>query len=148
VDLRPPDDAELQPTVPPGAGFLRADAGEIAGAIRVLDAPPAPARLAGRELVPLTGTAELPGVGLYGAGLAGFALFPVSREIADRAIDGSAVAGGVAIDVGRGRAVRLTTPLLSLAVRTRGPGGTLLVGTVAAGLLEQAVLELPGRRRR
>lgn len=147
VDERVPADAELRPSLPTGAGFVRADAGEIAGALRVLDAPPAPARLAGRDQVPLSGTSELPGVGLYGSGLAGFALFPVSREIADRAIDGAGVAGGAAVEVGRGRAVRLSTPLLSLAVLARGRRGTLLIGTVAADLLEQALLELPSRRR-
>ncbi|QJY47228.1 sigma-E factor regulatory protein RseB domain-containing protein [Pseudonocardia broussonetiae] len=149
VDDRTPDDADLLPEVPPGAGFVRADAGQIAGALRQLDAPDPPAALAGRALVPLTATpgSELPGVGLYGTGPAGFALFPVSREIADRAVDGAALAGGAGVAAGRGRAVVLATPLLTLAVLARGRRGTLLVGTVAADQLEQALLELPDRRR-
>lgn len=149
VDDRAPDEADLLPQVPPGAGFVRADAGQIAGALRRLDAPDPPATLAGRALVPLTATpgSELPGVGLYGTGPAGFALFPVSREIADRAVDGAALAGGAGVDAGRGRAVVLATPLLTLAVLARGRRGTLLVGTVAADQLEQALLELPDRRR-
>lgn len=57
------------------------------------------------------------------------------------------MAGGVAVEVGRGRAVVLSTPLLSLVVLARGRRGTLLVGTVDADLLEQALLELPSRRR-
>lgn len=149
IDVRAPDEADLVPGVPPGAGFVRADTGEIAGALRVLDAPPPPERLAGRDRVPLPGTPEdgLPGVGLYGSGLAGFALVPVSREIADRAVDGAAAAGGAAIDLPRGRAVRLATPLLSLAALARGRRGTLLLGSVAPELLEQALRELPDRRR-
>lgn len=149
VDTRTPADDVVLPQLPAGAGFVRADAGEIAGALRRLDAPPAPDRLTGRERVPLTGTpgSELPGVGLYGTGLAGFALIPLSREIADRAVDGAVLAGGTGVEVGRGRAVRLATPLLSLAVLARGRRGTLLIGPVAADRLEQALRELPDRRR-
>ena len=74
-------------------------------------------------------------------------LVPVSRGIAGRVLDGAGAAGGVAIDVPRGRAVRVTTPLLSLAVRG-GPdgrgrrGGVLLAGTVGPEVLERAVREL------
>jgi hypothetical protein len=46
-----------------------------------------------------------------------------------------------------GRAIGLGTPLLSVAVRARGRGGSLLIGTVTPDVLQQAVLELPGRRR-
>lgn len=149
VDIRAPDDADLLPGLPPGAGFVGADAAEIAGALRQLEAPEPPDVLAGRARVPLTATpgSELPGVGLYGTGPAGFALFPVSREIADRAVDGAALAGATAVEAGRGRAVVLGTPLLTLGVLARGRRGTLLIGTVAADQLRQALLELPDRRR-
>ena len=60
---------------------------------------------------------------------------------------GAGVAGGVAVEVGRGRAVGLSTPLLSLAVLARGRRGTLLVGAVDADLLDQTLLELTSRRR-
>jgi hypothetical protein len=89
---------------------------------------------------------DLPGVGVYGSGLAAFALLPLSREVADRALDTAAVAGGVAVDVERGRGARIGTPLVSVAVRTRGRGGALLVGTVAPEVLERALRELPVRR--
>lgn len=151
VTERSPDPTELVPTVPPGAGFVTAGAADISGALRVLDAPPPPRRLAGRDRVPLSGTADadLPGVGLYGVGLAGFALVPVSRGIAERGIDGSAGAGGVPVDVPSGRAVRLATPLLSVVVRAgnRG-GGALLVGTVTPEVLERAAVDLAQARRR
>jgi hypothetical protein len=145
VDVRAPAEELLRPTVPPGAGFVRADADAITGALRGLDAPPAPARLAGREATPLAG--GLPGVGLYGTGLAGFVLIPLGRDVADRAIDGAGAAGGVAVEAGRGRAVRVATPLLTLAVLARGRRGTLLAGTVAADDLDRALRELPDRRR-
>jgi hypothetical protein len=109
--------------------------------LRRLDASAAPGRLAGRDRVVLTGDA-LPGVGVYGAGLAGFVLVPVSRGIAQRVLDGAGTAGGVPIAIPRGRAVRVATPLLSLAVRSGRSGAFLLVGTVGPDVLERAVVEL------
>jgi hypothetical protein len=141
VTLRAPDEAVLTPPQPPGSGDVRAAANDLGGALRVLDAAPPPPRLAGRPRVPLAGE-ELPGVGVYGAGLAGFVLVPVSRGIADRVLNGAGAAGGVPIQVPRGRAVRVATPLLSLAVRGRRAGGILLVGTVGPEVLERAVVEL------
>jgi hypothetical protein len=113
--------------------------------LRVLDAPAPPPRLAGRSRVALTGE-ELPGVGVYGSGPAGFVLVPVSRGIAGRVLDGATAAGGVPIQVPRGRAVRIGTPLLSLAVRGGRGGSVLLVGTVAPEVLERAVVELSAAR--
>jgi hypothetical protein len=64
-----------------------------------------------------------------------------------RVLDGAGSAGGVEIDVPAGRAVRVATPLLSLAVHGgRRRDGVLLVGTVAPEVLERAVLELAGTR--
>ncbi|MDT7613356.1 MAG: hypothetical protein QOF00_803 [Pseudonocardiales bacterium] len=145
----PPDPADLRPPRPAGAGIVTASAADVSGALRVLNAPPPPARLAGRDRVvlPSTPDAELPGVGVYGTGLAGFVLIPVGRDVANRAAAGAAAAGGTAIDVPFGRAVQLATPLLSLAVRARGRGGSLLIGTVAPAILKQALLELPTRGR-
>ena len=73
-------------------------------------------------------------------------LVPVSRGIAGRVLDGAAAAGGVPIEVPRGRAVRIGTPLLSLAVRGGRGGSVLLVGTVAPEVLERAVVELSEAR--
>jgi len=145
VALRAPDPAVLVPPRPPGSSRVRAAAADLGGALRVLDAPAPPAQLAGRPRVAITGD-ELPGVGVYGAGPAGFVLVPVSRGIAGRVLDGAAAAGGVAIGVPRGRAVRIGTPLLSLAVRSGRGGSVLLVGTVEPEVLERAVVELSGAR--
>ncbi|MGH3568711.1 MAG: hypothetical protein ACRDRH_22330 [Pseudonocardia sp.] len=73
----------------------------------------------------------------------------MSRGIAERAIDGSTAAGGVPVEVPSGRAVRLTTPLLSVVVRAAGRGGgALLAGTVAPEVLERAAADLAQARRR
>jgi hypothetical protein len=145
VALHAPADADLVPPRPPGSSRTRAEAADLGGVLRVLDAPAPPRRLADRPRIPLTGD-ELPGVGVYGAGLAGLVLVPVSRGIAGRVLDGAGGAGGVEIDIPRGRAVRVATPLLSLAVSAGRRGGVLLVGTVAPEVLERAVLELAGTR--
>lgn len=133
------------PTAPPGAGEVTAEAADLAGALRQLDAAAPPLRLAGRDLVPMSG--DLPGVGVYGTGVSGFVLVPASRGIADRVIDGAPAAGGSAVEVPVGRAAILTTPLLSVAARGGiRRGGVLVAGTVAPAVLEQALRELPGRR--
>jgi hypothetical protein len=150
VDDRMPDLLDVTPTAPPSAGYVPVNAADISGALRVLDAAPPPDRLAGRDRVALSGTpdAALPGVGLYGSGLAGFAVVPVNGDIARRAVDGATAAGGAAVTVAVGNAVSLTTPLLSVLAWARGRGGVLLMGTVTPDVLAQAVGELPARRRR
>jgi len=50
------------------------------------------------------------------------------------------------VQVPRGRAVRIGTPLLSLAVRSGRRGSVLLVGTVGPEVLERAVVELSAAR--
>jgi hypothetical protein len=145
VVLEPPAPTALVPPRPPGSSRVRAEAADLGGALRVLDAPDPPAQLAGRRRVTLPGE-RLPGVGIYGTGSAGFVLVPLSRGIAGRVLDGAAAAGGVPIEVPRGRAVRIGTPLLSLAVRGGRGGSVLLVGTVTPPVLERAVVELSGAR--
>lgn len=148
VEDRVPDPAVLTPTIPPGAGAVTAAAADVAGALRVLDAPAPPDRLAGRDRVPPSGSEEeLPGVGVYGTGLAQFVLVPLGREIAGRSVDGAAAAGGAAVEVPFGRAVRVSTPLLSVGVRARRGGGALVIGAVGPEVLEQALRDLPWRRR-
>ena len=50
VALRAPDPAVLVPPRPPGSSRVRAAAADLGGALRVLDAPAPPARLAGRPV--------------------------------------------------------------------------------------------------
>jgi hypothetical protein len=146
----PPDPAALRPTVPPGTEAATATAADVSGALRNLNAPPPPARLAGRDRVDLPSTpgSELPGVGVYGTGLAGFVLIPVGGDIANRAVDGAAAAGGSAVEVPGARAAQITTPLLSVAALARRRSGSLVIGSVSPAVLKQALLELPTRRPR
>lgn len=144
----PPGPEVVEASSPPGAGYVTATATDVAGALRVLGAPPAPDMLAGRKRVDLPGgpEAQLPGVGVYGTGLAAFVLVPTNRDVAERAVDAAAAAGGVTVTVPTGRATRVTTPLLSVAVRTRGRGGSLILGAVSPTVLDRALAQLPSRR--
>jgi hypothetical protein len=150
VAERAPEPADLTPTAPPGASAVTATAADVSGALRTLGAPPPPDRLAGRDRVPLAGTpdAQLPGVGLYGSGLAGFALIPVNADIARQAVDGAGTAGGTALEAPVGQAVALATPLVSVLAWARRRSGVLLAGTVAPEVLATALAELPDPRRR
>ena len=142
----PPDPALLRPLAPPGAGDVTAEVVDVAGRAQGAERAPAAAHAssAGRGCA-LPGT-PLPGVGVYGTGLAAFVLVPTSRDIAERAVDSAAAAGGVAVQVPTGRAARVSTPLLSVAVRTRGRSGSLLLGAVDPTVLDSAIAQLPGRR--
>jgi hypothetical protein len=145
LQYRTPDPADLVPSAPPGAGSVTAAADDVSRALRVLGAPPAPDRLAGRVRDDSIGIG-LPGVGRYGAGLAVFALIPVGRDVAEQAIDGAAAAGGTAVGVPFGRAALATTPLITVGVHARRRGGSLLIGTVGPPVIEQALRQLRGRR--
>jgi hypothetical protein len=59
VAFHAPDDSALVPPRPPGSSRVRAEAADLGGALRVLDAAEPPSRLAGRARIALTGE-ELP----------------------------------------------------------------------------------------
>lgn len=147
VDLVAPDAGALTPQLPPGASRVDANAADLTGALRVVGAPAPPARLAGRDRRPRS--AGLPGVGIYGSGLAAFVLVPLGRRAGRATVERAAAAtaaGAVEVAVPAGRAVRLSTSLLTLVVRAADWRGELLVGTVAPEVLERAAVELsPGR---
>ena len=146
VELAAPPADVLVARVPLGAGEVTVQAADVSDALRVLDAPPAPTRLAGRER--MQSSDQLPGVGIYGTGLAGFALIPLRGRVAGEALRGALEAGGAAVAVPAGNAVALRSPLVSLVVRAGvRRRGALLVGTVIPAVLEQAVRELPGEVR-
>ncbi|GEL24659.1 hypothetical protein PSU4_36130 [Pseudonocardia sulfidoxydans NBRC 16205] len=145
VDLTAPADDVLVPTVPPGATAAEVPAADLAGALRVLGPSAPPGELAGRGRLPRF--PDLPGIGVYGTGLGGFVLVPVTGRIAAQAVDGAAAAGGVPVTVPTGRAVAVSTPLLSVVIRAGGRRGALLVGTVSPAVLARAVTELAGAAR-
>jgi hypothetical protein len=144
-----PDPSELMPTVPPGAASVATSAADVSGAFRQLDAPRAPRRLAGLARAPRSGTpdAQLPGAGIYGSGLARFVLVPATQEFAERVVGDATAAGATVVPVPSGQAVRLATPLVSVAAMAAGGSGALLIGPVVPELLDQAVREISQRRR-
>ncbi|WP_132975634.1 hypothetical protein [Pseudonocardia dioxanivorans] len=145
VDLTAPADDVLTPVLPPGGTAAEVRAVDLTGALRVLGAAAPPARLADRDRRPRY--PDLPGVGVYGPGLSGFVLVPLTGRVAAQAVQGASGAGAVPIEVPTGRAVGVSTPLLSVAVRASGRRGALLVGTVSPDVLARAVTELAGQPR-
>ncbi|GAY10349.1 hypothetical protein [Pseudonocardia sp. N23] len=143
VDLTAPPDDVLVPVVPPGATATEVAATDLTGALRVLGPAAPPGRLAGRGRLPRF--PDLPGIGVYGSGLGGFVLVPLTGRIAGQAVDGATGAGGVPVTVTNGRAVGVSTPLLSVVIRAGGRRGALLVGTVSPSVLAQAAGELSGQ---
>jgi hypothetical protein len=146
LDERAPDPVVLRPPAPAGANKVTTRAVDLSGALRVLNPPPPPDVLAGRRRTEQEGE-QLAGVGVYGSGLAAFALVPCGRDIADQAVANAAVVGGTPVEVPSGTAAVVGTALLSVGVRTRGRTGSLLVGAVPPDVLRQALVDLPSRRR-
>jgi hypothetical protein len=146
VDLedRSPDQAELTPSVPPGATTVSTSAAQFSGVFRQLDAPTPPQQLAGFMRAQPSGTsdAQLSGSGIYGSGLARFALVPATSDLAAQVVNDATAAGATVVQVSSGRAIRLATPLVSIAARTGDGGGALLIGTVVPELMDQAVRDL------
>ncbi|HEY3262026.1 MAG TPA: hypothetical protein VGJ95_17500 [Pseudonocardiaceae bacterium] len=147
VSMAAPPAAVLRPSPGPGSAVDTVNAAEVAGVLRGLGSATLPARLAGRDLV--IPSADLPSVGRYGDGLAGFVVVPLGRGLSTRLLDGARSAG----------AVDLTTPSIATAVRLQTPAqtplltvvvvrvrrlGYLMAGAVTAPVLEQAAAELAG----
>ena len=143
VSMDAPAQRMLLPSAGPGSSVGTADAADVAGVLRGLGAVTLPQRLAGRTR--LTPSADLPGVGRYGDGLAGFVVVPLGRGLASQLLDGARSAGAAALTTPSiATAVRLQTPLLTVVVVRVRRLGYLLAGAVTAPVLEQAAVELAG----
>jgi len=145
VSLAAPAGDVLTPSASATSGRTVVRAVDIAGVLRGVGTIRAPSVLAGRTRV--TPSVELPGVGLYGGsqyggGLSAFVAVPLSRGLASRILDGARNAGAAEIPVPAGAAIRLQTPLLTLAVVRVRRGGYLLAGAVTPAVLDQAAAEL------
>ncbi len=104
---------------------------DLGGALRVLDAADPPAQLAGRRRVALTGERAARRRGLRGGTRRGSCSCPSAAGSPGGCSTAPPRRAACRSTVPRGRAVRIGTPLLSLAVRGGRGGSVLLVGTVA-----------------
>jgi hypothetical protein len=133
----------ITPQRGPGTGFTSTTPENFAGLLRDLGGAPLPASLDGFPRRP-----SPPGygqVGLYGNGLATFAVFPFDASTGGQLLTDAVDAGAAQFTLSDGTGVVASAPLVSLALLQPlyGPPDTfLLVGLVSRTTLEQAAREL------
>jgi hypothetical protein len=145
-----PDRAILTPQRGPGTGFTTTTAKSLQGVLNNLDPQLLPEALAGRpqDLVP----ALLP-VGVYGKGLATFAVLALHGSTGFHLLSEAQAAGGTPLETATGYGVVASAPLITVVlIRPYFPsyqyyfrGIYLLAGLADRQVLEQAAEELVAR---
>ncbi|HEX8631134.1 MAG TPA: hypothetical protein VF755_23495, partial [Catenuloplanes sp.] len=140
----PAGDVLTPPEPRPEVGFSTTGTPDLLSALERTNLGPLPAQLAGQ---PRRGLAQLRSVGVYGTGLAQYAVLPVPGRIGYGAYD-SAVRWGKRLTLPDGDAGLVSTALVSLmVVKSATTGRTFLVtGPVDAELLQRVGAELAGFR--
>ncbi len=150
VSLDRPAAHVFVPSAGPSSGRVEVPASELADLLSSVGDRPAPRRLADRDRR-LPGVDSRSDVAVYGPGLGGFALVPLTGRVAARLSDAARDAGGVEVDVpGGATAVRLQSSVLTLTVVRvgRGRSGYLLAGAVVPEVLDRAAVDLAAEVRR
>jgi len=137
-----PVQAILTPQRGAGTAFTQATASDLSGALGTLGPVILPVSLAGRPRV-----AAPPGfdqVGLYGRGLATFAVLELSGGTGLSLIAGARADGGTAMRVRRGTGVIVTTSLITavLVHPSHASGTFVLAGFVNRSVLQRAAAQL------
>jgi len=137
-----PDPAILTPQRGPGTGFTATTPGDFAGVVQNLGDAPLPDLLAGfaREPSPL-GYGQ---IGVYGSGLATFAVFPFDPGTGGQLLTDALSAGAATLTLRHGMGAIASAPLVNLAlVRPfRHSEVFLFVGLVNKTVLSQAAKDL------
>lgn len=133
------------PTPRAGIGFTVTHTPDLLTALERVNLGALPARLVGQ---PRRGLTQAVSVGVYGTGLAQYAVLPVPGRLGYEAYD-SAVRWGRPVTLPGGEAGVIATALVSLLVvkSTRTGRTFLLAGPVDVELLQQAAAELTAFRR-
>jgi hypothetical protein len=137
-----PTAAVLTPQRGPGTAFTQTDAADLSGALGDLGPVLLPAKLAGRPRLPTPiGFGQ---VGIYGRGLATFAVLQVSGITGLHLISAARYDGGISLKVRHGTAVVVSTRLITaVLLHPTGSTGTfVLAGFVDRQLLERAATQL------
>jgi hypothetical protein len=131
-----PDPGVLTPQRGPGTGFTVTRAGNLAGVLNGLAPVALPSQLAGRDRLP---TGFNP-IGVYGGGLATFAVLGLPGSADRNLVTQALSAGGTALAVAGGTGVLIGAPLINAVILRPSDPDTifLLVGTVGPDVLEQA----------
>jgi hypothetical protein len=137
-----PDPAILAPRHGPGSGFTATTPGNFAGVLQNLGEAPLPPLLGGfaREPSPV-GYGQ---VGVYGGGLATFAVFPFDPGTGGQLLADAIDAGATQLSVRDGTGAIASAPLVNLVLMQpyRSSDTFLLVGLVSKTVLVRAAQEL------
>jgi hypothetical protein len=137
-----PAPAVLTPQRGPGTTFTQTDAADLSGALGDLGPVILPATLAGRARVATPiGFGQ---VGIYGRGLATFAVLQLSGSTGLRLISAARYDGGVSLKVRHGTGVVVSTRLITtVLLHPNAAAGTfVLAGFVDRQVLERAATQL------
>jgi hypothetical protein len=138
-----PTSEVLTPSKPADSGFTVTTAPDIVAALGAAVPVFFPEELAGRSLA-TSDLAGLPGVGLYGTGLASFVVLPLPRNLGGSATDAARKAGASELTLPGGSGVSLSVPPVSVIIERSNVArrSYLLAGLVIPSVLERAAAEL------
>ena len=145
VGLWRPDPAVLTPQRGPGTGFTSTTPANFAGVLQNLDDEVLPSRLGGLERQP--SPPQFGEIGVYGSGLADFAVLTFRRGTGYQLLEDALSAGATPLTDPNGEGAVASAPLLNLVVMHpyRSPDTFLLVGLVSKATLQQAASTLAAR---
>jgi hypothetical protein len=131
-----PDFGVLTPRRGPGTGFTVTRADNLAGVLSKLVTLALPPQLAGRDRQP-TGFNPF---GVYGGGLAAFAVLGLPGSAEPNLVAQALSAGGTALAMSGGIGALISAPLINAVIIRPSDPDTIfvLVGTVSPSVLEQA----------
>jgi hypothetical protein len=140
-----PDQGILTPQLGPGTGFTSTTPANFAGVLKNLDDEVLPRSLGGLPRQP-----SPPGfsqIGIYGGGLATFAVLTFRRGTGTQLLAGALDAGAAPLTVPDGTGVAASAPLVNLVLMHpyASPDTFLLVGLVSKDALEQAATVLAAK---
>jgi len=131
-----PDPGVLAPQRGPGTGFTTTTPSDFAGVLKNLDGELLPGGLAGLGRQP----SPVPQIGVYGGGLATFAVLTFRRGTGGQLLQDALDAGAARLTFHDGTGAVASAPLVNLVIvhPYRSPDTFLLVGLVSKATLEQA----------
>jgi len=131
-----PDPAVLTPRRSPGTGFTTTTPSDLGGVLKHLDNELLPASLAGLGRQP----SSVPQIGVYGSGLAAFAVLTLHPDTGRQLLQEALDAGAARLDYHNGYGAIASAPLVNLVLvhPYRSPDTFVLVGLVSKAALERA----------
>jgi hypothetical protein len=140
-----PDQAVLTPQRGPGTGFTSTTPGNFAGVLQSLDDEALPGRLGGLSRQPSPSGFEQ--IGVYGSGLAAFAVLTFRHGTGGQLLSAALSAGATPLTNSDGTGAVASAPLVNLVLMHpyASPDTFLLVGLVSRSALEQAAATLAAK---